>query len=75
MNYRKETTDYGVTIYSAVQPDYDQELQVVISSTNLVCRVAMNPTPKEDNRTAITKQQYESALGSAREVFNQFLKM
>jgi hypothetical protein len=75
MNYRKETTDYGVTIYSAVQPDYDQELQVRILPNQLVCKVAMHPKPKDDFRPEISKADFAQAFNSATNFFSDFLKI
>lgn len=75
MRYTVEITDYGVTVYSAVQPDYDHELQVRVSPSNLICNVAMHPTPAIDTRDTISKLQFETALGTAKKTFNDYLKM
>jgi hypothetical protein len=75
MRYTIETTDYGVTVYAAIQPDYDHELQVIVTSNNLIYRVGMHPTPKPDRREPITEEQYKSVLANAKKVFNDYLTM
>ena len=75
MRYTIETTDYGVTIYSAVQPDYNHELQVVVSANKLVCALKMHPTPTTDNRTEITKADFASAFNNATTTFTDYLKI
>ncbi|TDE15274.1 hypothetical protein [Dyadobacter psychrotolerans] len=72
MKYRKETTDYGVVIYSAIQPDYDFEMQVVISPTNLICKLQMHPTPVTDNRPETTKAAFDKALIYANKFFSDY---
>jgi len=75
MTYRKETTEYGTTIYSAIQPDYDHELQVLIAPNHLVSTVTIRKTPKTDIRTEITREEYAEAFNSATGFFADFLSI
>lgn len=74
MEYRKEITDYGVTVYSAIQSDYSHELQVTVSK-GLIARIAMHPKPVQDNRIIIEKSEYAAAFNKSVDTFTDYLKI
>lgn len=74
LKYVLEVSDLGIHYYSAISQEGKVELQVALHKSGLISKISFISINSNNDRKAISKQEFSEALNIVYRSVNEFLK-